>query len=428
MKKWKPESISLEQMLDARERRSAMQQRLLTEYRCPLICFTMNIVGDIKLTPLVAYAFRVGVNELKNRLGNPLFHRSDESATGCEAYLVYDAEGDVMKQAAIATEESVPAGRLYDIDVLLPSGEKLSRPVQRRCVVCGGPATVCACSRAHGLEAVRSAERLLLENFAAERLGRQAREALLGEVYLTPKPGLVDRNNSGSHTDMDYSLYLRSAAALYPHFKEAVRLGMSHAGCAERLRAEGQAAEADMFSATGGVNTHKGANYSFLVLLYAMGCVLSHGGDLFGQAAEVAMATDSGLPENTNTHGTRVRQLCGAKGVRGEAMAGFPHARKACRVLEKEGELSALLSVMAELEDTNIIYRGGEEALEYMRKEAVSILERPASERAAAVRELDRAFCARHLSPGGCADILALAIFLSASSDALDVMRKFALV
>ena len=37
--------------------------------------------------------------------------------------------------------------------------------------------------------------------------GRVCRMAMLHEVYTTPKPGLVDQNNTGSHQDMDVELF-----------------------------------------------------------------------------------------------------------------------------------------------------------------------------------------------------------------------------
>ena len=48
-----------------------------------------------------------------------------------------------------------------------------------------------------------------------DRVGRLAVEAILVEVSVTPKPGLVDRNNSGAHKDMDFFTFMKSAASLH---------------------------------------------------------------------------------------------------------------------------------------------------------------------------------------------------------------------
>ena len=96
-------------------------------------------------------------------------------------------------------------------------------------------------------------------------------------MRLTPKPGLVDEHNNGAHSDMDLSLFLRSIDALTPWFRQITALSLCGADAAA-LQAAGREAEAAMFCATGGVNTHKGALFSFSVLLAALaaseGCEL----------------------------------------------------------------------------------------------------------------------------------------------------------
>ena len=95
---------------------------------------------------------------------------------------------------------------------------------------------------------------------AADQAASAAVRGLLYEVSTTPKPGLVDRNNSGSHKDMDFFTFLDSSASLIPWFREFFCLGWDHSSESdgqlfERLRYAGQRAEAAMFSATGGINT-----------------------------------------------------------------------------------------------------------------------------------------------------------------------------
>ena len=52
-----------------------------------------------------------------------------------------------------------------------------------------------------------------------------ASESLTDEVYTTPKPGLVDCANSGSHEDMDLALFERSIAVLEPYWAEFASVG-----------------------------------------------------------------------------------------------------------------------------------------------------------------------------------------------------------
>ncbi len=100
--------------------------------------------------------------------------------------------------------------------------------------------------------------------------------ALRIEAWTTPKPGLVDRENSGAHRDMDYPLFLASCGALRDYFSVCARIGggkrtTKESGCFFRLRRAGLEGEKKMFTVTGGVNTHKGAVFSIGILSFCMG-------------------------------------------------------------------------------------------------------------------------------------------------------------
>ena len=79
------------------------------------------------------------------------------------------------------------------------------------------------------MEALQEAANgILTEHFAREdarRVAALAVQSLLDEVLTTPKPGLVDCRNSGSHKDMDIFTFSASAAALAPYFLECVQIG-----------------------------------------------------------------------------------------------------------------------------------------------------------------------------------------------------------
>ena len=108
--------------------------------------------------------------------------------------------------------------------------------------------------------------------------------SLVTEARLTPKPGLVDQRNTGAHTDMDLSTFMTSATALEPLFAEYLQAGWDQgagdaAELADTLRRIGIRAEGAMFAATDGINTHKGANFMFALVLGAAGAVLRDRGD-----------------------------------------------------------------------------------------------------------------------------------------------------
>ncbi len=395
-------------MLLARDRRASRQAALLSRYGRPVISFTMNIAGPVKDSPLIRYAFRSGLRQLEALPCAQLCREVIFEPTGPEALLVYETQdARLLKAFCIRLESEGEAGRLFDLDVLDANGEKLSRETGRTCLVCGGPVSVCSRSRAHGLEAITARTGAILEAFAAETLGEMAENALLAEVHFTPKPGLVDEANNGAHRDMDVPLFERSAHALRPCFEEFVRLGIQGASPAA-LQQAGVRAEQAMFAATGGVNTHKGAIYSGALLLHAAGRLLSGEEErsLCGLAAQTAAA----IPAPTGTHGAAVRAQCG--GIRTEAVSGYPTAQAVLRQLRQSGPLDALLLSMSRLDDSTLWHRGGAEGAQLVRSRAADILAAPASEREARTRRLDAELIERNLSPGGSADLLAMAFFL----------------
>lgn len=145
------------------------------------------------------------------------------------------------------------------------------------------------------------------------RIARLAAAALVEEVYTTPKPGLVDLNNTGAHRDMTVQTFLYSAAALQPYFREMAELGrtLPQEELLPALRASGIRAEAAMFKATDGVNTHKGALFSLGILCGCAGRFLAmnrrpSAEDLCGLAADLTRgicARELGVGDETHGQG-----------------------------------------------------------------------------------------------------------------------------
>ena len=152
-------SVDLGQMLEARERRVAIQNKMLEGAgpdKC-LVCLTMNIAGDVKRTPMTRMLFDAGTEELRSLGFSILKEFSLDEVTGSEAFWLLDEEGTRVKAMLEEVEDSFPAARLYDFDVIMPGGSKLSRAEGRRCLICDSLAAECARSRRHGLEEVKRA-------------------------------------------------------------------------------------------------------------------------------------------------------------------------------------------------------------------------------------------------------------------------------
>ncbi len=255
-------------------------------------------------------------------------------------------------------------------------------------------------------------------------------QALLHEVHLTPKPGLVDRRGSGCHPDMSLGLMCRSAAALRGTFK-----AMADAATGQRpnlhLRAElariGRDGEAVMLQATGGVNTHRGAVWTLGLLIGAVAAAPDGNAAAWASfAGQVARFPDRAAPPTLRpSHGEQVRRHHGVGGAREEACNGFPHliqvalpALRAARdrnLSEQQAQLETLIALMGRLDDTCVLHRGGPAALRDLQTLAVAIGEAgghctPAG--AGLYTQLESLTHRLNISPGGSADLLAATLLL----------------
>ena len=165
----------LPQMLNAREQRAALQTRLLDSCRCPLVSFTLNIPGPVKVLPLTPQAFDAGISKIEDALadqGLPVVRREQViQATGLEAMWAVDTDAMRLKTLMAAIEDGGSLGRLFDIDVLDAGGKKLSREdlglPPRKCLLCEQPAHACARSRAHTVqELTERIESILRKEFS----------------------------------------------------------------------------------------------------------------------------------------------------------------------------------------------------------------------------------------------------------------------
>jgi len=440
-------AATLDEILDSRSRRAERQrERVERGCRC-LVSFTMNIPGAVKQFPLSSFGFRSGLEALRRSLPSESLQWESvlEERTGSEGLFQLDADPWEVKRCTVRLEELHPLGRLFDLDVLDGTGGVISRSrlalPPRPCLLCGENAKICARSRTHSMEALRLRVAQLLDDYARDRGANScascATRALLYEVSTTPKPGLVDRNNSGAHRDMDFFTFLDSSAALSPWFREMFCIGWKGAGLSaselfQRLRFAGQEAQRDMLAATGGVNTHKGLIFSLGILCGALGksqgALAPEGPPQIDQVLELCRAMgrcsladfDADTGESA---GLRCYRELHITGVRGEVADGFPavmeiglpqlrHWREQGLSLNDAAAM-ALLALLSHVCDTNLIRRGGAEEANRRRTQAGELFAAIApGEIGDRLDRLDQEFIRNNLSPGGCADLLALSFML----------------
>lgn len=436
--------VTLQEILDTREARVQRQRELLEKYQKPLISFTMNIPGPVKLDRDISIGFFVGCRLLRDALGGKLlFAEERREITGCEAYYIADMPAAEVKRLTMEIEESDSIGRLFDLDVINIDGTKISRESlgcpRRKCLLCDNDAVLCAGRRIHPLAELKDRTDFLLylaaRQYMTEYVAVQAYLALMQEVNTTPKPGLVDRNNRGAHPDMDMRHFFASANALRSFFCRFAETGYLTRDLAPhqtfaQIRSIGIEAEDAMFKATKGANTHKGAIFSLGILCAAAGRLSPENwnpenmlNEAAAMAAGVVKEDFAGVTEETaKTTGQRLYVKYGITGVRGQAEAGFPAVRKVGLPMLKAGLQKGLslndagavtlLHLLTVTEDTALINRSDLGTLRTVQSQVSALLQEdtfPAKEK---IKAMDRAFIEKNLSPGGAADLLAVTYFL----------------
>ena len=278
-----------------------------------------------------------------------------------------------------------------------------------------------------------------------------ATQALQAELDTTPKPGLVDKDNNGAHRDMDYALMQRSINTLHPYFVKLALLG-----CADALpshtaiRDAGIEAEKAMLAATNGVNTHKGALFSMGLAVVAAAHeerkiaaneeqILKErngGEDVLVSLQTTIKALAASFPDTNGTHGSKAKLLSkgttAIKGALDNAREGYEmlFAEWLPFYIERRKEHDAytlhktLLRIMCDLDDTNVIYRTDLATAEEVKQEARALLdsfskahtaedkEKRIAAELLALKDMDKRYTARNISPGGAADMLSLTIFI----------------
>ena len=267
-------------------------------------------------------------------------------------------------------------------------------------------------------------------------LAQAAVRALYAEVALEPKPGLVSFRDNGSHTDMTAHTFVKSLFTLRHYFRDVAQAGWEGQPFAV-LQDLGVAAEARMLRATCGINTHRGAIFSLGLLCAAGGWLLAHGQPLHADRVRQALRSQWGAALQQRaalarlrpavSHGQRVAQRFHLRSAHEEAAAGFPtlfdvswpvlQAALAQGVPARAAKVQSLLATMAHLDDTNVVHRGGLQALHQVQTGAAGFIAAGGVTQpdwVVQVRHLHAVWVAQRLSPGGAADLLACACWLHA--------------
>jgi triphosphoribosyl-dephospho-CoA synthase len=434
------DSLAASDFLAARDERQQELDRILGQIRADeaasLLLISANVPGCDKLRPGISRLLRGALDSLHKAAGiKVLFTRRDLLGSFC---IASSRQSPVdVKRAALILEAETPSARLLDVDVYRPDGVQVDRAglglPPRCCLLCAEPACECIRLQRHSNRELLERVDSLLQPFVRfprsilpGTLATSLRMGALRELDLTPKPGLVDRRDSGSHADLSYASMLASVELLPLYFDEIL-------GCHQNRRPLQDFVQAGIDAENRMVreiqsNAHKGFIFlSGLVLMAACAC----GGqaDLLREKISEIAATFFSHFGSTVSHGAGIRNCYGLGGIQAEAEQGLPavfeHGWPRYReALEAGwgGEQASfyLMSVlMQRVEDTTAIRRCGLEGLSRLRRDGARLqrlLERQQAPEQM-LTDLNQEYRRSGLTMGGVADCMALTFALQESAD-----------
>jgi triphosphoribosyl-dephospho-CoA synthase len=269
------------------------------------------------------------------------------------------------------------------------------------------------------------------------KIGLLARDALVAEVMLSPKPGLVDQWNTGSHSDLTVELMVRSANCLAPYFAQMAAEGQRYQSSQsvdsllhlrEQIGRIGREAESQMMKVTDNVNTHRGAIWALGLLATSAGMLSEHAtsDELCAVAGRIACLPDQ-FVKQAWSKGLKATRQYHVNGAREQAQNGFPAivdialpallTSRRKDHSESHAQLNALVALMANLTDTCVLSRAGIEGLTLMQQGASDIIQAGGAATELGFNkllELNKSMVAINASPGGAADLLAATLFVDA--------------
>lgn len=238
------------------------------------------------------------------------------------------------------------------------------------------------------------------------------------ELYLTPKPGLVDLADSGSHTDLSLEIMERSVGYIFEYLDE-VKTSLISNQPFEYQRLIAVRAEQRLYDNLG-TNTHKGYIFLSGMLLIASWHATAQDEESVRSAlAEISMEFFNSRDEHLS-NGHKARQKYNAGGIIQESVNGFPTLfqdalpafRKAFLLHDcfRTASFAMLARLMQTVEDTTTLHRGGQIGLSRVRRDGRRLEQiiLDGGDYTVFLEGLNSEYIRMNLTIGGIADMVAL--------------------
>lgn len=392
-------------ILKAREERIKIIKKDIDKYQ--IISVHANIKGNDKNTK-EAYLL---VNHFSRLIMdfNPSNYLIKESDDGIY-YLFYFDNNKNLKEECIEIEENDKLGRFIDLDVFYYNDKSESRNTLRKCFICNQPAFVCARLNSHTDNEINGYIKINVLKYMNDLITKFAGEAILKELNLEPKFGLVCKNYKSSHKDMNYDIMMKAKNAIegeFYSFFELAYLNDDIQFIKKEMRNIGKDIEKKMLIATNNVNAYKGLIFNLGLIICSLALKLKSNTALsiFEYVKILACGIIEELKEGRDTFGKRAYQEYGILGARGEAENGFKNLRDCMNLYNLDADLiSALVYLIINIEDTTLLKRCKNiEKYNYIKKEFKENKD---------YDYLNDLCLKENLSFGGAADLLILGCFL----------------
>lgn len=433
-----------------RDKRVAYQEHLLKENKDKtLVTIRINYPGIEKSNYITDNIVNTIYNEILTYYGKFIvFEDKYKNKEGIVAHFLFDLDFVNVKKEMINVEEEHILGRCLDIDVYTLKNDKvigISRSdlfkKTRRCFICDLDAKICSRAQTHTIDEIKNYFELVYKNFKdsqkktdslAYEVSQMALKAMISEVSTFPSFGLVSPISSGAHKDMDYYTFLNSAVAITPFLKKMFEVGYSYYSpeyIFDAIRDIGKECEEKMFEATNNINTHKGMIFLMGISMAAIGKALYENKEFY-QIQDIIKSMVKNILDDFKelhkkeklTHGERLYLEYGFTGIRGQVQDGLSVLFD--NIIDnyinsdlKENDLytQILIELMARVEDSTVVYRHDISTLRKVQSDAKDLLNMGGiftEEGRQKCHHLEDLYIKENISPGGCADLLAISILL----------------
>ncbi|WP_122641189.1 triphosphoribosyl-dephospho-CoA synthase CitG [Romboutsia sp. Marseille-P6047] len=440
----------IEEFLFDREKRVKNQENLFKNYKDKtLVTLRINYPGIEKSNYITDDIVSIIYNEILTYYKKYIVYNDRyKNKEGLVCHFIFDADFVSIKKLMIDIEEKHILGRCVDIDVYTMKNDNvigISRSdlykQPRKCFICDKDAKICSRAQSHNIEEIKKYfEEVYLKykdyqkkrETLAYRISQIAVKAMISEVSTFPSFGLVSPISQGAHEDMNYYTFLDSAFAIAPFFKEMYNIGYSYHEpkyIFDAIREIGILCEHKMFEATNNINTHKG-------MIFLMGITIAslakgtYNNRKFEDIQSIIKSMVNDILDDFKdienkselTHGEKLYIKYGFTGVRGQVKDGLSVLFN--NIIDKyyDSDLSEndlytqiLIELLAIVEDSTIVYRHDINTLKQVQNDAKELLKIGGvytSNGKIRILELENEYINKNISPGGCADLLAVTIFL----------------